>query len=369
MPPRSGIERTTDTGPVWAGPCDPGRQGGVTVSLLQKFLGCRDRFRAYAIEGWKAAPAFNHKIFYGSMWHAAEEVFAATGDPESAVYDGALEYAEGQADVYPVNRDDIQKWWNVLRMQFPEYVKFWASQPPTATHTPLLQEQVFDVPYALPSGRKVRLRGRWDGMTRRDSDGSVWMFETKTKGDVDALAVEKQLRFDLQTMTYLVALNGAKFHRLYDLTPDRDTGGVRYNVVRRPLSGGKGTIVRHKPTKSNPAGESETDYYKRLGEYIKSEPATYFFRWTVDVSVGDVQVFRQKFLDPCLEFLCAWYDIQRGIHFPTERWDSLRYAFNWRTPFGLTQTIADGFGSDLDHLLDTGSTVGLVRTGNLFPEL
>lgn len=364
------VKLDVSDGPVWRGPCDAGPWGGVTVSLLQKFLACRCRFKAYAIDGWRAARKFNHRIEYGNLWHRAEESFAENGDASDAV-DAALDYANDLADEYPESRGDVSKWWNVLARQFPEYVRYWADHPDVRARTPLLQEQVFDVPYRLPSGRTVRLRGKWDGVDLVN-DG-VYLVEHKTKGDIDEVAMRRQLAFDLQVMTYLVALYEGRGTDSY-INCSAPIKGVRYNVVRRPLSGGKGTIVRHKPTKSNPAGESESEYYDRLRVYIAEEPATYFYRWTVEVTPEDVARFRREFLDPCLEFLRAWYDVnarlvpgvsddpKTAVLVPTS-------ALHWRTPFGLTSEIVDGYGSDLDHYIETGSTVGLVRTTDLFSEL
>lgn len=355
MPPKTPV-----TAPPWAGPESAAPNGGITVSLLQKFLACRARFKVYAIEGWKAAPKFNHRMFYGSAWHAAEEAFAKHGTVDAAL-DAAYDYADAESRVHPVAREDITKWLSVVVVTFPEYVAYWNRTPDPAPHTEVAQEQVFRVPYTLPSGRVVHLRGKFDGVTR-DADGRLWLFETKTKGDVDESEIRNQLTFDLQTMTYAVALT----HQLG--LRDQPFAGVRYNVVRRPLSGGKGTIVRHKPTKSKPLGESEAEYYDRLREYVRAEPETYFFRWSCTVGDGDLHVFRREFLDPCLEFLCTWYDVAPVYDRP-ESTTIPGYALSWRTPFGLTGSIADGYGSDVDRYITEGSTLGLVRVKTLFEEL
>jgi hypothetical protein len=194
----------------------------------------------------------------------------------------------------------------------------------------------------------------------------LWLAEHKTKGEVDEVTIQKQLTFDIQVMFYLVAMAEAQKGGLYGLEKYGHPRGVKFNVVRRPLSGGKGTIVRHKPTKSNPVGETEHDYYQRLRAYIADEPGTYFYRWTVDVTPEDVERFKREFLDPCLEFVCFWYD----THTVKDRvTSSPGNMCHWRTPYGLVGEITDGYGSDLDYYLDTGSTVGLVRSETLFPEL
>lgn len=355
MPQKS----VTAPGPAWAGPCSPGPEGGVTVSLMQKALACRDRFRVLTIDGWRAAPRFCHRLFFGSAWHAAEEAYAKTASVPHAVSVSNM-YAIFEVRRHPFSRDDVIKWSSVIDVTFPEYVAFWGRSPDQSGHVSVCQEQVFHVPYTLPSGRVVYLRGKRDGVTR-DPDGRLWLFETKTKGEVDEVEIRSQLSFDLQTMTYLTALT---------LDPEyaEPVAGVRYNVIRRPLSGGKGTIVRHKPTKKNPLGETVEEYYTRLREYISDEPETYFFRWECGVGDGDVAAFRQAFLDPFLEFLCTWYESVNPASY-CDTYPLPPSALTWRTPFGLTSQISDGYGSDVDRYLNTGSTVGLARVDTLFPEL
>ena len=79
------------------------------------------------------------------------------------------------------------------------------------------------------------MRGKWDSV---DYIGKrVYLQENKTKGDIDEQAIRHNLHFDLQTMLYMTALTE-------ELEPQK-IAGVRYNVIRRPLSGGKGSIRPH----------------------------------------------------------------------------------------------------------------------------
>ncbi len=142
------------------------------------------------------------------MWHECEEALAGDGVWEIALGD----HCSAMCRLYPLQREEITKWANVCIVQFPEYVKFWQSHPDVVNRTPLLQEQVFDVPYALPSGRVVRLRGKWDSVDL--IDGGVYLQENKTKGDIDRAQVERQLRFDLQTMLYLISFQNADLEQI-----------------------------------------------------------------------------------------------------------------------------------------------------------
>jgi hypothetical protein len=379
---KSGVELPRQrTGPLWKGPESSDPQGGVTQGLLGRFLVCRERFRLLVIEGLKPADDFSHRLFYGNAWHVCEEALAANRSWDRAL----TEYTSDQCKQYRMSQEQIVHWYNVCKIQFPLYVEFWRKHRDVANRTPLLQEQVFDVPYPLPSGRTVRLRGKWDSVDLVESPNSlgVWLMENKTKGEVNEVQLRRQLTWDLQVMFYMSALQS------YDWTGDVRVEklpkvkfplkGVRYNVIRRPLSGGAGTIRQHKPTKANPQGESRNEFYARLKGIIAEAPDTYFFRWLVTVTPADVEQFRRQCLDPVLESLCDWYEwvttagdnygpktmrIQ-GVDEPIQ----VHNAVHWWHPFGVRNPMDSGGSSDLDHFLSTGSTVGLTRTDELFGEL
>lgn len=145
---------------VWEGPEGLGPKGGVTQSLFSRWLCCRERFRLRVIEGLAPTDTFSHQLEYGQMWHTCEEAFA-----KNSSHIGALEnYARSLCKRYPLQQEQIIHWMNVCKVQFPIYIKYWAKHKDVKTTVHLLQEQVFDVPYKLPSGRVVRLRGKWDGV-------------------------------------------------------------------------------------------------------------------------------------------------------------------------------------------------------------
>lgn len=368
---------------VWRGP----EEDGITYSLLSRFLVCRERFRLLVVEGLRPADRWNHRVGYGSMWHILEETLAEESgsgggmrvtDPRSTAL---TSYARAEAAKYPLQAREIDHWYNVCRAQWSVYVRYWHDHPDVQARNPLYQEQVFAVPYRLPSGRVVRLRGKWDSVDVIGSGrgAAVYLQENKTKGDIREGQVKRQLSFDLQTMVYMVALKqvaegdasaavdiSCALRRL-------PIAGVRYNVVRRPLSGGAGNIRRHKPTKSNPAGESKEEYYERLRGLIEEDPGSYFMRWQVEVTAGDLARFKLECLDPVLEQLCDWWQWISAD--PRNPWrphgDTLINGggVHSRHPFGVYNVLDEGGVSDLDEYLATGSTLGLEHTTELFPEL
>lgn len=375
---------------VWQGPEDDGPQGGVTQSMLSRFLCCRERFRLLVVEGLKPAESFNHRIEYGQLWHICEEALAAGNDPNNTTdqWEPLKKYCQQLCRKYPTQQEQIQHWYNVCKVQFPLYVNFWSKHKDVIERTQLLQEQVFNVPYKLPSGRVVRLRGKWDAvdLIGKGKNAGIYLAEHKTKGDIDEQQIKRQLSFDLQTMLYLIALQEAKvthvteagkalnvnglnpglgITKLFKLDQSAPIKGVRYNVVRRPLSGGKHSIRQNKPSKSNPSGESADEFYSRLGALIAEEPEHYFTRFRVEVTAADVEKFRRECLDPILEQLCDWWSCINGGQVSPYSSD---YQ-NFRLPYGIYNPILEGRSTELDEYLASGSTVGLQNVNQLFSEL
>ena len=358
-------ERAKPVEPVWKGPNDP--EGGITQSLLSIFLCCRERFRLRVIEGLGPPDQFNHRMEYGSMWHLCEEVYARSGNPiaNNPVVDApwvkALKsYCQDLCRKYPLSQDQIVYWMNICLTQFPIYLEYWAKTADEKKRKPYMQEQVFGVPYNLPSGRMVRLRGKWDGVSQYGRQ--FYLDENKTKGEVNVEQIRRQMDFDLQTMLYLVALRNS------EEVPEHRVAGVRYNVVLRPLSGGKNSIRQHKPTKGNPSGESDEEFYARLGVLIAVEPGFYFHRWTVDITSQDVDRFCAQFLTPILEQLCDWWEWMQLVTTPGCEFQDIN-GIHWRTPYGFYNVLGEGGSTDVDEYLATGSEVGLVRGKPLFQEL
>lgn len=358
--------------PLWKGP----EVDGVTQSLLGRFLVCRERFRVMTIEGLGVEDRFSPALEYGSMWHVCEEAHAHGMD----WVDPLLSYAKQLAQKYPTQQPDVEKWYQVCKVQFPIYVEYWSKHKDVQSRRAVAEEQVFSVPYTLPSGRVVRLRGMWDSvdMVQRGRSCVVVLQENKTKGDINEEGIRNRLLFDIQTGLYLAALD-MEMHRKGSNLRDRlnggryKLGGVRYNVIRRPLSGGRGSIRPHKATKSKPA-ETMPEFYDRLRGVIKEEPEYYFMRWDVEYTSSDLERFRRQFLDPILEQLWDWYEwvVADGGDDPWRReHDSGRAAngVHFRYPYGVWNPMQNDRSDDLDEYVNTGSKVGLVAINSLFGEL
>lgn len=367
--------------PLWSGPCADGPNGGITQSMLSAWLVCRERFRVKYVLGLQTVPRFNRAMDFGNMWHAAEEGFAAAenGDP-SHWMDKLDVYTKKLLTSYPSDQAEIIKWRYICGLEFVEYVKYWAGHPDVAVRTPLMQEQVFDVPYQLPSGRVVRLRGKFDSVDLIDAHESypkgIWLQENKSKSKLDVVQIQRNLKFDLQTMLYLIALNTYDVAQITEVQMKIDQSfpllGVRYNVVRRdcPIKQHEGRQLKSgwKP------GETTEAWLERLrSEYIAADPHEWFFRWKSRVTDADIQAFKSQFLDPCLEQLCWWYDLVVGVTPSSyDNWEvliRLVQSLNYRLPFGIYNPLIESGFTEYDEFLASGSTVGLRRAESFFPEL
>lgn len=400
--------------PHWKGPI----VDGVTQSMLGGYLACMERFRIKYVEGWSTPWAFNKIIEYGHMWHTCEESFAASGNPivsnpaASAPWERALlTYCKELCKKYPLQQVEIEHWMNVCRVQFPLYVEFWKKHKDVVDRTPLLQEESFDIPYVLPSGRVVRLRGKWDSVDTigKGSNKGIWLKENKSKGDIDQEQINRQLSFDLQTGLYLVALQTWKEEQQASIKA-LPIKGVIYNVVRRPLSGGAGTIKQHKATEGSKCPkckgakqvtmkghkeatkcpkclgvgriggkpeESKESFYGRLRAIIKEDGENFFMRWKSEVSGNDLFTFKRDFLHPVLENLCddyEWWEHSKRNNISAFDYHERGSLFNhsrrhFRLPFGLWNPLVEAGHTDVDEYLRSGSTVGLVHGNKLFSEL
>jgi hypothetical protein len=329
------------------------------------------------VEGLRSADSFNHRLEYGQMWHTCEEFLAkhhaAIWKQGENPWDPALRfYCQNLCKQYRLQQEQIQHWYNVCKVQFPSYVKYWAKHPDVKARNPLFQEEVFNVPYLLPSGRTVYLRGKFDSvdLIGKGKSARIYLQENKTKGDIDEVQLKRQLQFDLQTMLYLTAL-----WKQYCPTGKGGSTlgapifGICYNVVRRPLSGGKGSIVQRKGNGKSTKPETNEEFYKRLGEVIEEQPELFFMRWKVEVLPSDIERFKREFLNPVLEQLCDWWAVVGGNKTQSQFDTEVNGGIHWRMPYGVYSPLLDGGSTEIDEYLTSGSTLGLEKASELFPEL
>lgn len=341
--------------PLWKGPVED----GITFSLLNDYLECKERFRLKVVEGIVEDEGLSAPLEFGSMWHEAEEAYAAKKDWKRAIN----RYKDRLIARHRSEQADVIKLANTCHACFPEYVKHWAKHGDEARRKPLLQEVSFRVPIKLPSGRPITLRGKWDSvfaLTSRRKE--VWLQENKAKGSIDEEGIAHTLFANLQTMIYLFALRESSRQKtgyLPDGTRPSDIAGVIYNVVRRPLA----DIYSIRQRKD----ESAEAFYARLQEEdISRHPNKYFYRWKVCVRKPDMDHFCKTTMFPLLEELLDWWEwVSAHPEDPFAPGNRLHR----QSPWGTYNSLDRGFRGSYFRYLTTGSTAGLVKISTLYPEL
>jgi len=120
---------------------------------------------------------------------------------------------------------------------------------------------------------------------------SLWLFENKFKGRIEAGNLMNQLPLDLQVHIYLYAL--AK-------ETGRKPKGVLYNIIRRP---------QLKQKKNEPL----SDFIARIGEDVKKRPEFYFIRFEVGIMSREMKDFESD-LEAMIHDYVMWYRGKRGTY-------------------------------------------------------
>lgn len=320
--------------PLWKGPS----VDGITFSLLSKFLVCRERFRLKVVEGKEEDTGFNKAMEYGSMWHEAEEALCGKKPWQPKI----IRYSNSLISKYPTSERDILKWTKICSDEFATYIRYWEKHQDEKGRQPILEEKAFRVPYELPSGRTVVLRGKWDAVmllsapTKKEPElyrtwQELWPKakfgitnqENKTKGEIDELGILSTVDRNLQTMIYHFAirvardliLKGVPVLELFNPPPPEKElnlflthladasvpiTGVLYNVIRRPLA--DRFAIKQRKT------ETESEFLARVAAGIEADPPHYFKRWRVLLSPTDIAGFQKESFNPILEQLCDWWE-------------------------------------------------------------
>jgi len=377
--------------PLWRGP----QEDGITFSLLSRFIECRERFRLKVIEGLVEDEGFLDAIEYGNMWHEAEEAFSRKRDYERVM---RQMYARWRAN-YPNQEEETRKWYMVCKTTFPIYIEYWKQHQHEVQRTPILEEKSFSVKYVLPSGRWLKLRGKFDAIFGILKTGQLLLQENKSKNKMDLEGLQKTLDQDLQTMLYQIAMRLSIVEKKGEHYFQTDEGqmkvpqmkkaptfqGVLYNVVKRPLS--DMYAIRQRKT------ETETQFFDRLAQNIREDSFTsdgkakrdssYFHRWEINITEEEIDTFKNRVFDPLLEQLMDWwewiqpdpFDPWRPRTYGEMKWhefpdqEEVRNTFHWQSPWGVYNSLASGRRGSYFDLLTSNSKKGLHKATTLFPEL
>lgn len=313
---------------------------GISQSLLNRFMGCRERFRLYAVEGLRE---FGTKtaMDFGSAFHDLLEI--ASKHPHKTPEAVITHYRRSKKS----KRVSLQdKDMLLCFLLFERYCWFFSE----TTYRYLDQEAVFRVPYKIRGYRSVDLRGRFDGIIQRD-DGSIWIEEHKTKGQVNTDQLDATIPYNLQTMLYAVAAE--KHYK-------RPVSGIVYNVIRVP---------------GQKQGKNETvmELLERIDEEIIKNPKYYFYRWQLPIDRAHMDRWKRMTFDPLIISVIQWWESVKNDPFSpweieNDQGEAVPNPHHWQRPFGVYDSLTNGVG-DYFNLLTRNVSVGITKDNKPFQEL
>jgi hypothetical protein len=288
--------------------------------------------------------------------------------------DIGIRYANKRAETEDLDSDtisELQRLVAVAHVTFIEYVNYWrenhslvtsfygGNQPKQIYHYEkdfhyLGKEQQFQIEHTLPNGRVIKLTGKMDGVFRPAFNNStLWLMETKTKGDIDEVGITSGLHKDLQTGIYMLSLQKVYNQQIH---------GVMYNVIRRT-----GLRPRVK--------ETSKQFAERVHADIKERPNWYFMRWQRTLDENDLKDFANRTLNPILYQLTQWWDsVKKNPFDPSNVYDEDGKIVgpnlhHFERPFGCYDGMMHNQRGDYFDIICHNNPQAFYRRKFPFPEL
>ncbi len=285
---------------------------GVTSSLLDTYLTCREQCRLAYVEGLnsKNVPL---SIEFGSCGHwileqAYTEFLAKRQDAKhflknvrdwvhtwmpkyekhwrSQVSHPSQKQQDQQELVYGLGEATLPYYF--LRWK-GDFTGDYGGMPAGVTRPASWEklEEIFTVPWTYKDGKQTFLRGRRDGLFR-DTKGARWIFDTKCRSVITPDEDLAELPFDLQQGTYLYATA---------LEYRQAPRGTMMNIIRRP---GQRRGKAESLPKFIERIEKEVSQAKNWGHY--------FMRYSMKVSPQEIVGFKDRTLGPVMDELRGWWE-------------------------------------------------------------
>lgn len=292
----------------WKGPIE----GGITQSLINKFLVCPYQFYIYAGLGLKENKPDNNNLMWGDIFHKALELAIEHPRQIKGMIDEELLEIENKvkqhiSDKWPKSPSTyLRSVMNMLRLYNDSYK---ADMPGIVT------EKEFVVPYTNHHGLKVNLRGKRDGW----HEGTKTLIEHKCKGRIDKETTTQEIPMDQQVCLYSM-VSGAK-NIIYDLIlipeaqyglPQMRPGQKLSNFVDSWFS-----IHTGPPTSTLWPINKKTPYW--------------FAQIHIPITEENIETYRKFTLDPLIDRIYRWWNHVNKPGFDFQNPDHYNDVF-YRTP-------------------------------------
>jgi len=279
------------TGPAFY---DPVRDG-VTFSILSQFRRCREMARL-SLKGITSIGQSGSMVF-GNIAHATlQTVYGANAvvkrppNPNRVLAELRTVESLWKEDNPRADRDALESLEFTMILSeaiMPFYFQYWKDD--FAKVKWIAAEKEFKLPIHVQSPHRegmkdiIPVRGKMDANFERGKD--LWLFETKTKSQIEDDVIADMLPHELQVNLYMWAMR-----RIYK----RDPKGVRYNLIRRPQ-----LRIRK--------AETVAEFARRCVADVKARPDFYFIRLDMQVTHQDLVKFELEFQDLLEDFVGWWY--------------------------------------------------------------
>lgn len=269
-------------------------EDGLTQTIINKFLHCREKLRLSEIEGLRPISANTTARDFGSVFHDMVAAVRKAATPNFTADDAiamsevvlatmaAKAREDGLKDM-SYSADAIAESHGLARATMIGYWKYRESDFAEVNFVKI--EESWQINYLVTLGGKKRyipLQGKFDGIFQTGTKSSFWLWETKTKGKIDTDLVMEKISFDLQVCMYMRAMKEIM---------KADPEGVRYDLIRKSqLQQGKNqTLADYHTRVENDALDRQDFYYERIDSILTPDDIA---RWKIDFDAIILQIVR-----------------------------------------------------------------------------
>lgn len=283
---------------------------GITQGLLSTWRNCRESAWRF-LQGWSPRKT-NMPFTYGNIIHAIiEKIYRdmqkkiLTKIPDKKKINNYISCVERQwekenprASVELLKQKEES--FLIAEAIMPIYFDYWHKD---FEEMPWLGvEQEFNNKIILKDGRKTALRGKVDGVYKKNG---IWLFETKNKSRIDESTLVDVLPLDFQNKFYLynLVLNHVGI-----------PSGIKYNIIRRTqMEQGKKETLKQ--------------FSQRLTKDILKRPDFYFIRYEIGIDKEELELFSIELMGQITEFY-DWWD-EKIAHYSNPSQCETKYGRCW----------------------------------------
>lgn len=326
--------------PAWPGPVD----GGITQSIINRYLDCPFRFYLYAVFGLEDPENINPNLMWGSICHRGLEEIVGSKILVANFDD------EDKANLLSVIEDYTARDFPSAPASFPlsAYNMCLLYNDEYKLTDDFLAEVKFQVPYTTPKGNTVTLRGKVDGL------GKTKMAEHKCVGRFDPGQSRLETPFDLQLNLYMM-VTGVR-ECIYDKIkiPDTQTWGLPQKRTSEKVSHWVKRLYY--------------DHYQ--GEYpISRNRYLWLDQYPVFRTDEEIEQWQKYELNPHIDNICRYWDYVTSSSFDPNNPDCYNELF-WIKPirtFDASRT--EKYKCNYYNFLNGQYTLEDLRPAHFYAEL